>query len=133
MKKTVAAVLTAGRYRTGTWGSDDDAGLNGVFHVDGPCGALLRIIVSDGTILTDKYPWEHVSVSTQRRLPNWQEMCFVKDLFWDEEEAVMQLHPPKSEYVNYAPHCLHLWRPLREKIPMPPTIMVGPKGDRHGS
>jgi len=28
---------------------------------------------------------EHVSVSLEKHCPNWQEMYFVKDLFWDEE------------------------------------------------
>lgn len=44
--------------------------------------------------------WEHVSVSTPSRLPTWDEMSFVKSLFWDDEDCVMQLHPPKSTYVN---------------------------------
>jgi hypothetical protein len=74
-------------------------------------------------------PWEHVSVSGNRRVPNWQEMCFVKDLFWAEEECVMQLHPPKSEYVNCHPFCLHLWRSLEQPIPTPNSILVGLKTD----
>ncbi|WP_431309684.1 DUF7694 domain-containing protein [Bradyrhizobium iriomotense] len=69
--------------------------------------------------------WEHVSVSIPRRCPNWQEMCFVKDLFWDEEECVMQLHPPRSEYVNNNRYCLHLWRPTSRAIPTPPSGLVG--------
>ena len=54
-------------------------------------------------------------------------MCFVKDLFWDEEEMVMQLHPPKSKWINNHPYCLHLWRPTKETIPAPPQIAVGLK------
>lgn len=38
-------------------------------------------------------------------------MCKIKDVFWDEEEAVYQVHPPKSKYVNLMTNCLHLWRP----------------------
>jgi hypothetical protein len=71
--------------------------------------------------------WEHVSVSTQGRTPTWDEMCWVKDLFWLEEECVVQYHPPRSEYVNCHPNCLHLWRPTRRKIPVPKSILVGPK------
>jgi hypothetical protein len=52
-------------------------------------------------------------------------MCFVKDLFWDDEDCVMQLHPKKSEYVNNSPFCLHLWRPINAIIPTPPHEMVG--------
>ena len=54
---------------------------------------------------------EHVSVELYaRRLPTWQEMCTVKDIFWDEEEEVIQIHPKHSQYVNIT-EALHLWRP----------------------
>lgn len=51
-------------------------------------------------------------------------MCAVKDLFFEPEDCVIQYHPPKSEYVNHHPGCLHLWMPLNEKIPLPPKIFV---------
>lgn len=55
--------------------------------------------------------YEHVSVSTMTsKLPTWEEMSIVKDIFWDDEEMVVQLHPKKSMYVNIA-EVLHLWRP----------------------
>lgn len=69
--------------------------------------------------------WEHVSVSLEHRCPTWEEMCIVKNLFWDEEETVIQIHPPRSQYVNYHPFCLHLWR-YRGIMPAPPAIAVGP-------
>lgn len=71
--------------------------------------------------------WEHVSVSlpdTPRKCPSWDEMCVVKRLFWDEEECVLQYHPAKSDYVNFHPGVLHLWRPVNGKFPMPPKICV---------
>jgi len=49
----------------------------------------------------------------------------VKELFWDPEDTVMQLHPPRSEWVNNMPYCLHLWRPVGLAIPRPPNITVG--------
>jgi hypothetical protein len=69
--------------------------------------------------------WEHLSVSRRHRCPTWEEMCLFKDLFWRGDEAVMQLHPAQSEYVNVHPFCLHLWRPTDQPIPMPPKSMVG--------
>lgn len=89
-------------------------------------GRQLRIIASDG----EETGWDHVSVSIpdQRRCPSWDEMCFVKSLFWDDEEAVIQFHPPKSEYVNNHAGCLHLWRCVKEPFPIPPSILVGIKG-----
>ena len=60
-------------------------------------------------------------------LPEWDEMCFVKDLFWRDDECVVQFHPPRAEYVNYHPNCLHLWKPVGRDVQTPPSILVGPK------
>lgn len=55
---------------------------------------------------------EHVSIELYaHRLPTWSEMCEVKDIFWNEEEEVVQIHPKKSHYVNMT-EALHLWRPV---------------------
>jgi hypothetical protein len=124
MKTIVPEKLEAGRVREGGYATTSVAGMVGAFMVTGPAGRELAIISSG----PDKeYGWEHVSVSLRNKTPTWVEMCFVKDLFWDEEEVVMQLHPAKSEYVNYHPHCLHLWRPMNVDIPTPHAILVGPK------
>lgn len=62
--------------------------------------------------------WEHVSVSLNNRCPTWREMKFVKDLFWEQDELVLQFHPPKSDYVNVHEYCLHLWRsPFAVELP----------------
>lgn len=73
--------------------------------------------------------WEHVSVSVEqaKRCPVWDEMCAVKDLFWDEEDCVVQYHPPKSDYVSNHPFVLHLWRPVGVDMIRPPAILVGIK------
>jgi len=71
--------------------------------------------------------WEHVSVSHKNRTPTWEEMCFVKDLFWEDEEIVIQYHPKKSEYVNNCKTALHLWKPIGIDLPTPPIRMVGIK------
>jgi hypothetical protein len=99
---------------------DDKAGVFTIPHP--PTGARLRVIASAG-----HYDWDHVSVSISHRCPDWLEMSFIKDLFFEPEDTVMQLHPPKSEYVNNHVYCLHLWRPLKEQAPLPPSILVGIK------
>lgn len=113
------------RIVSGLWSSSkgDDFG---AFVIPGPCGRDLRVIASPGDA-DDSIPWEHVSVSLPNRCPNWEEMDFVKRLFWNDEEAVMQLHPPRSKWVNNHPYCLHLWRPIKQEIPLPPEIAVGIK------
>lgn len=124
--KRALARIEAHRVRVGQWGSDPQDGANGAFMIRGPTGATLRIVASDGVDPVTE-GWEHVSVSVANRCPNWIEMCFVKDLFWDEEETVIQFHPPKSEYVNCHRTTLHLWRNLTNAIATPPSILVGPK------
>lgn len=93
----------------------------GRFFIPGPFNQTLQVLASSGT---DEILWEHVSVSLPNRCPNWLEMCFIKSLFFDDEEIVMQLHPAKSQYINNHPYCLYLWRPRKEKIPIPPRICV---------
>lgn len=69
--------------------------------------------------------WDHVSVSLNNRCPNWREMSFIKDLFFDDDEVVMQLHVAKKDHINLHPYCLHLWKPQFTDIPLPPNFMVG--------
>ncbi|MDR1409749.1 MAG: hypothetical protein LBJ12_05730 [Oscillospiraceae bacterium] len=71
--------------------------------------------------------WEHVSFSHAKRCPTWDEMCEIKDIFWCDEECVVQFHPPKSEYVNNFPYCLHLWKKIGGRFETPPSIFVGLK------
>lgn len=80
-------------------------------------------------IASDGMGWEHVSVSIEgeTRTPTWEEMCFIKDMFWSDDACVVQYHPPRSEYVNNHDYCLHLWRPVDKEIPLPDSILVGIK------
>ena len=130
MRKILPPKLEAGRVRTGYLGSTPENGAYGQFLVQGPCGERL-CIVSSGADPGDKLSegWEHVSISTRRRTPNWVEMCFVKDLFWPDDEMVIQFHPPRSEYVNNHPFCLHLWRCVDGHVRLPPSILVGIKSE----
>lgn len=56
-------------------------------------------------------------------------MCFVKGLFWSEEETVVQFHPPESTYISNHPYCLHLWRDTRNDHQLPPPVLVGIKSE----
>ena len=111
--------------------SDSSYGFNGLFRIPKD-GRIVRCIASDGSdmpIDEPQWKWQHVSVTVEGEThpPRWSLMCWVKDLFWDDEDRVVQFHPAKSQYVNLHPACLHLWRPLVEKLPTPDAIMVGPK------
>ena len=110
------------RIRRGPMASDESNGNNGAFWIPGrPGRPPFQAIASDGE------GWEHVSVSLPDRIPTWDEMCAIKALFWGDEDCVMQLHPPRVEWVNNHSRCLHLWRPVGQEIPAPPGWMVGDK------
>lgn len=111
------------RIRVGAMGSDPGDQFGMFDGIPGPCGRDLRVIASEGDSALG-IDWEHVSVSPPNRCPNWPEMCYVKDLFFAPEEVVMQLHPAKADHINIHNFCLHLWRPLKAEIPLPPHIAV---------
>lgn len=69
--------------------------------------------------------WDHVSMSFRNRVPSWDEMCWLKDAFFDEDEVVIQFHPAKKDYINTHPYCLHLWKKQGYEIPTPPSLFVG--------
>ncbi|MDP4158205.1 MAG: hypothetical protein Q8911_00375 [Bacillota bacterium] len=96
---------------------DDGDEYNGAFEVKIK-GEKYFVIVSNGL------DWEHVSVSSKHKIPSWTTMNTIKDMFFHENEAVIQIHPPKSDYVNVHKNCLHLWRPLGAEMPLPPKICV---------
>ena len=62
--------------------------------------------------------YEHVSIAPvkQHNIPSWDDMCILKDIFFDEEEEAYQIHPKKSEYVNISLNCLHLWKPIGHEL-----------------
>jgi len=108
------------RVRVGPVASIDAVGMIGVFIVPIK-NDLFTVVVNDDRF--DK-KWEHVSVSLMHRCPTWDEMCFIKNLFFEEEETVVQFHPKKSEYKNLHPYCLHLWRDTTKEFELPPSIYV---------
>lgn len=55
--------------------------------------------------------WQHCSVSSEKRCPTWDEMCLVKDTFFEPEDLCIQMHSRKSQYINLHPYCLHMWKP----------------------
>lgn len=73
--------------------------------------------------------WDHVSISPYKKriTPEWEDMCILKDIIFREDEAVIQIHPPKDEYVNNMSNCLHLWRFQDGDMTLPPSFMVGLK------
>lgn len=97
------------------------------YQDQGFCFYVLTVVANgwEQTVVTVR-----VKASRSTRCPTWEEMCFIKNLFWHPEDCVMQLHPPASDYVNNHPYALHLWKPINQTIPRPPSSMVGIKSPR---
>lgn len=108
------------RIKSGPYGSTSASGANGLFNVPTIDGKVhLTVIISN------QYGWEHVSVSTNKhRPPTWEEMEYIKRLFWEEEDTVIQLHPPLSKYINKCNICLHMWRKIGSEHELPPPWMI---------
>lgn len=102
-------------------------GANGFFAIPHYriAGYEMRCMVSDGM------GWDHVSVTiapinkNATRCPTWEEMCYIKDLFWNKDEVVIQYHPAEVDYISQHPWCLHLWKPQGVILPTPDPEMVG--------
>lgn len=111
--------------------STDADGNNGCFVIPISKGKFRYFIIA---IASDGEGWEHVSAQvtdvkgdTLGRTPTWEEMCVIKDIFWDKSDFVIQIHPPEDDYVNNHPFVLHLWRPTDADLPQPNPLMVGIK------
>jgi hypothetical protein len=108
----------------GAWNSSELDGFNGAFILHRSGRRLL-------CIASDQGGWEHVSVTDQTTKrsqevpPSWDEMCYVKRCFWDDEETVVEYHVRLAEWIDEHPGCLHLWRPIDVEIPRPPSLYVG--------
>lgn len=87
-------------------------------HIGGWNGS---VIWSDGA------GWEHVSVCpyAKRIIPSWDDMCQLKDVFFNDDESVIQIHPPKEQYVSNMDNCLHLWKCSYKEMVLPPSCLVG--------
>ena len=99
----------------------------GLVSQDGGNG-IISLPTWQGTVIWSKGAgWEHVSVSPKqhRITPSWDDMCKVKEWFFNDDEAVIQIHPPKDMYVNNMPNCLHLWRCTYKDMILPPSCLVG--------
>lgn len=117
--KTDWEKVNAARVRSGEYATADLDGFNGkfLFRLN---GLPLEVIASDGL------GWDHVSVTllNSNLPPSWSVMCQIKRLFWGDDEWVVQFHPPKDQYVDNHPGCLHLWRCTSASQPTPRKEMV---------
>lgn len=113
IKKTTNLIIEAERANDGMGGK----------YYDKYTGKWLNFIFSY------QMGWEHLSVSMPGKTPSWEQMCRMKDIFWDKNECCVEYHPKEEDYVNNHNHCLHIWKPTEVELPTPPSILVGFKND----
>jgi hypothetical protein len=128
MKRNPDKIAEHGRIIKGPMASPPNSGPNGAFLIEikepGTSGTelvTLQVIASNGM------GWDHCSVVALGRVtrcPTWDEMCFVKRMFFRDDELVIQFHPPKHRHINFHWHCLHLWRCQKAGIELPPPTCV---------
>lgn len=121
-----------------TYRTEDSDCMTGFFVIPLSEDTYALIIASPGCA---EMPWDHVSVRIgmkkrdpeeaglivprlNERIPTWEEMCLVKEIFWSDEECAVQFHPKAADYVNCHPCVLHLWKPSDREFPVPPKIAV---------
>jgi len=107
----------------GAFATNKAHGNNGHFFIPYNSKYLL-CIVSDGA------GWEHVSFrivnkkNTRSWIGDYRAMKFVKEMFWEDTECVVQYFPPKKDHINMHDNVLHLWKPTDQELPMPKKVMV---------
>lgn len=69
--------------------------------------------------------WEHLGVSFKNKIPSWECMQEMKELFFKDDEECFQMHPKADNYVNNNEYTLHIWRPIEGMKQVPPSILVG--------
>ncbi len=76
------------------------------------------------------FGWDHISLVVRtyyngkrvERIPGTSELEEVCEMFFGEDEPVVEVHPRREDYVNINPYTLHLWRPINEELPLPPVV-----------
>lgn len=121
MRPSFPRIVEESRLRSGGYGSGPGDNF-GLFMLKHPrTGRRLKVMVGD------MGGWDHVSVSRPNNsMPTWDNMTWVKGLFFSPDECVVQFHPRSADYVDHHPGCLHMWRLQDGEFPTPPPIMVGP-------
>ena len=119
------------RITVGELGSDNSFGLTGSFKIPHQKSlSKVYIIVSSGSV--EESDWEHVSCHVREKrgrkilqsTPTWDDMCYIKGLFWTDDETVIQYHPAKKYYVNTHKNVLHLWKHKKLILPTPSMHLV---------
>jgi hypothetical protein len=85
----------------------------------------VKMYVLAGTCVKDNKLWYHVSFSRlDRIMPTYQDLTWIKQVFFGDEFWAIQVFPKKEHYVSDHNTTLHLWHCL-EEFPLPDFRMFG--------
>jgi hypothetical protein len=60
--------------------------------------------------------WLHASMSFKSKLPTYQDMKIVKNIFIGEDRTAFQVFPPSDQHINLHENTLHLFSCLTKDI-----------------
>lgn len=72
-------------------------------------GQKRLIVISSLETMEDGRKYLHVSISYRDKIPDWDTVKMIKELFIGDKKDAFIYFPQKEEYVNIMPYCLHLW------------------------
>lgn len=83
-------------------------------------------------ITTETKEWKRVRVSLLDkyyhpldRYPKWDEMCLIKEMLFNDDEAVIEIHTNDEFKMYEKDYTIDLWRPLNKEMPLPNPDLVG--------
>jgi len=69
----------------------------------------LKILVGQEPVYGPGTMTWHLSISHPKRLPTWDELKMARYELLPDEVTMAMLLPPKAQYVDVHPNCLHLY------------------------
>jgi hypothetical protein len=90
------------------WRKIEDREDGAAFEYRPTLGARKTVIMS-AAVEQDGKVWIHASVARPDRIPSYEELVEVKNLFIGPGRKAVQIFAPMREHVNIHPNCLHLW------------------------
>lgn len=74
--------------------------------------------------------WDHVSAhiisvesGSLNRTPNNEEMQFLRNIFFEDEDVVVEFHPAKKDYINNYSYALHMWKSTDNVFSFPKRVV----------
>jgi len=61
--------------------------------------------------------WHHLSCSFENKLPAWEDLKEIKNIFIGRESKAIQILPSDKEFYNCHPFCLHLFSSSNDRLP----------------